>query len=274
MELGCDGVLLNTAIAERERPATDGPRHAARHGGGAAGVPRRPHPEEAVRDGKQPGGRVDRFGAVPTGRPRVARGGTPGGEDVHRTPSRHRVPQNVPGVPAASSPGYPRSPRWGCKTLVPDATHVPASLRCCCSCWPAVPSRRPSAAGRRRRSAGTARPCTLIASVMPSAGTADGPSVAVPPGRTAWADLAGRRRSPGTRPDLAVRRPDPSPSSARSSARRTTLHHPGASARRTRRRRTVSARTYPGYRPSYPILARPGPRHRPTACRSLEQWPL
>ena len=54
MELGCDGVLLNTGIAGATRPAPDGPRHAAGHRGRPARRRRRPDPEEALRHGLQP----------------------------------------------------------------------------------------------------------------------------------------------------------------------------------------------------------------------------
>ena len=52
MELGCDGVLLNTGIAHAKDPVrmAAAMRHAP--GGRAAGVPGGPHPEEALRDGE------------------------------------------------------------------------------------------------------------------------------------------------------------------------------------------------------------------------------
>ena len=50
MELGADGVLMNTAIAGRAGCRADGRSDAPRGGGGAEGVSRGPHREEAVRD--------------------------------------------------------------------------------------------------------------------------------------------------------------------------------------------------------------------------------
>ena len=54
MELGADGVLLNTGIAHAKDPVKMA--HAMRHAleAGTTGVPVRPHPEEALRDGEQP----------------------------------------------------------------------------------------------------------------------------------------------------------------------------------------------------------------------------
>ena len=48
MELGCDGVLMNTAIAAAQRPGADGARDEEGGRGRARGVPRRPHAEEAL----------------------------------------------------------------------------------------------------------------------------------------------------------------------------------------------------------------------------------
>ena len=48
MELGCDGVLMNTAIAAREESGADGQRDAQGGGGRARGVPRRPHADASV----------------------------------------------------------------------------------------------------------------------------------------------------------------------------------------------------------------------------------
>ncbi len=59
MELGCDGVLLNTGIAGAG-PAPHGPRHAAGHRGRPAGLRRRPHPEEALCHRLQPHPGCDR----------------------------------------------------------------------------------------------------------------------------------------------------------------------------------------------------------------------
>ena len=49
MELGCDGVLMNTAIAEAKDPVHDGARDEARGRGGPARLSRGPHEEEALR---------------------------------------------------------------------------------------------------------------------------------------------------------------------------------------------------------------------------------
>ena len=57
MELGVDGVLMNTRHRRRPRPRRDGRRHEARDRGGPAGVPGRPHRAAALRDGQQPRGR-------------------------------------------------------------------------------------------------------------------------------------------------------------------------------------------------------------------------
>jgi thiazole synthase len=58
MELGADGVLLNTAIAHAKDPVMMA--HAMRHAcdRGAPELSRGAHPEEAVRDGQQPVGGV------------------------------------------------------------------------------------------------------------------------------------------------------------------------------------------------------------------------
>ena len=54
MELGCDGVLLNTGIAGAARPAAHGARHAAGGRIGLAGSRRRTHSEKALCDGVEP----------------------------------------------------------------------------------------------------------------------------------------------------------------------------------------------------------------------------
>ncbi len=54
MELGVDGVLLNTGIAHAGDPAANGLGHAGRDGCRPAGVSGRPHSQEAVRHGQQP----------------------------------------------------------------------------------------------------------------------------------------------------------------------------------------------------------------------------
>ena len=57
MELGADGVLMNTAIAGAQYPVqmAEAMKHAVDRR--AAGVSGRPHPEEDVRHGQQPGRR-------------------------------------------------------------------------------------------------------------------------------------------------------------------------------------------------------------------------
>ena len=59
MELGVDGVLLNTGIAHAKDPLrmADAMRHASRSG--PPGLSLRPHPQAALRHGQQPGGRRD-----------------------------------------------------------------------------------------------------------------------------------------------------------------------------------------------------------------------
>ena len=52
MELGADGVLMNTAIAEAKDPALDGERHAPRGARGPGGVPRWSHAAPQVRIGQ------------------------------------------------------------------------------------------------------------------------------------------------------------------------------------------------------------------------------
>ena len=49
MELGCDGVLMNTAIAGAQRPGADGARDEARGRGRPRRVQGRPHPAQALR---------------------------------------------------------------------------------------------------------------------------------------------------------------------------------------------------------------------------------
>ena len=48
MELGCDGVLMNTAIAAARDPVRMAQRDEKGGRGRPRGVPRRPHAEEAV----------------------------------------------------------------------------------------------------------------------------------------------------------------------------------------------------------------------------------
>ena len=48
MELGCDGVLMNTAIAAAQDPVHDGARDEEGRRSRPRGVPRRPHAEEAL----------------------------------------------------------------------------------------------------------------------------------------------------------------------------------------------------------------------------------
>ena len=65
MELGCDGVLLNTAIASAKDPLRMAwaMRLCVRRG--PAGVPRGAHPEEAVRQRQQPDRGTHRAGLIP-----------------------------------------------------------------------------------------------------------------------------------------------------------------------------------------------------------------
>ena len=49
MELGCAGVLMNTAIAGATRSRAHGARDEARGRGGTRGVPRRPHAAQVLR---------------------------------------------------------------------------------------------------------------------------------------------------------------------------------------------------------------------------------
>ncbi len=48
MELGCDGVLMNTAIAAAQDPVLMAQRHEQGGGSGARSLPRRAHAEEAL----------------------------------------------------------------------------------------------------------------------------------------------------------------------------------------------------------------------------------
>ena len=54
MELGVDGVLLNTGIAHAADPLLHGPGHEGGHRSGPAGLSGRPHSQEALRHGQQP----------------------------------------------------------------------------------------------------------------------------------------------------------------------------------------------------------------------------
>ena len=68
MELGADGVLMNTAIAGAQDPVAMAEAMKLAVDRGAPGVSRRPHPAEDVRDGQQPG----RGNGRPLNRPRMA----------------------------------------------------------------------------------------------------------------------------------------------------------------------------------------------------------
>ena len=59
MELGVDGVLLNTGICARGGSSYDGDRDAPRRRSGAAGVSRGTNSETTLCDRKQPGRRDD-----------------------------------------------------------------------------------------------------------------------------------------------------------------------------------------------------------------------
>ncbi|WP_457644936.1 hypothetical protein [Pseudomonas monsensis] len=48
MELGCDAVLMNSAIAHAQQPVLMARSHAARHRCRPSGVPRRPHAEKTL----------------------------------------------------------------------------------------------------------------------------------------------------------------------------------------------------------------------------------
>ena len=54
MELGVDGVLLNTGIAHAQDPLADGPGDAAGRAVRTAGLPVGPDSQEALRHGEQP----------------------------------------------------------------------------------------------------------------------------------------------------------------------------------------------------------------------------
>ena len=60
MELGADGVLMNTAIAAADDAGKDGARHEAGRGSRPSGLRSRPHAEEALRQRQQPGRRCGR----------------------------------------------------------------------------------------------------------------------------------------------------------------------------------------------------------------------
>ena len=57
MELGVDGVLLNTGIAHAADPLRHGPGDAGRRRRRPPGLSGRPHSQEALRHGQQPGRR-------------------------------------------------------------------------------------------------------------------------------------------------------------------------------------------------------------------------
>ena len=59
MELGCDGVLMNTAIAEAKEPVLMARAMKARGRGGAPGLSRRPDAEAPLRRSEQPAGGLD-----------------------------------------------------------------------------------------------------------------------------------------------------------------------------------------------------------------------
>ncbi len=60
MELGADGVLMNTAIAGAQDPVAMAEAMKLRRAGGTARAPGGPHPPQAVRDGEQPRRRTGR----------------------------------------------------------------------------------------------------------------------------------------------------------------------------------------------------------------------
>ena len=64
MELGVDGVLLNTGIAHAKDPLRMARAMRLAVEAGPAGLPVRPHSQEALRHGQQPAGRHDRRQAV------------------------------------------------------------------------------------------------------------------------------------------------------------------------------------------------------------------
>ena len=64
MELGCDGVLMNTAIAGAKDPVLHGARDETRGRSRPRRVPRRPHPAQALRDRVVAGRRADRMMAA------------------------------------------------------------------------------------------------------------------------------------------------------------------------------------------------------------------
>ena len=64
MELGVDGVLLNTGIAHAERSAANGAGDESRHRSRPAGLSGRPHPQKALRHRQQPRDGHDRAQAA------------------------------------------------------------------------------------------------------------------------------------------------------------------------------------------------------------------
>ncbi len=64
MELGVDGVLLNTGIAHAADPLQMAAGHARRHRSRPPGLSGRPHSQKALRHGQQPGNRHHRAQAA------------------------------------------------------------------------------------------------------------------------------------------------------------------------------------------------------------------
>ena len=111
MELGADGVLMNTAIAGAQRPGGDGARDAARGRGRAPGVPGRAHPAEDVRHGEQPRRRARRqLACLPQIRATAIRGERPRRIAIRSSASTPSGPSSTRRRPSVAScpPGLGR----------------------------------------------------------------------------------------------------------------------------------------------------------------------
>ena len=67
MELGCEGVLMNTAIATRETSGPDGRRDAQGSGSRPRSIPRRPHAQKALQRSRRARRRRDHRPVQPLG---------------------------------------------------------------------------------------------------------------------------------------------------------------------------------------------------------------
>ena len=168
MELGCDGVLLNTGIAARPRPAAHGPRHAAGLRGRLPGRRRGPHPAQALRHGLQPARRGDR-GPL-SGADRESKGVGRCWRSPRRPPDRpcSRCWSGSPSSASSCSP-WPRRWRWRCTgrwRWSPSRRRKWSTPRPRPRPRPPSPRPRPSPANRSRSVPPPARPATCARSPL------------------------------------------------------------------------------------------------------------